>query len=111
MKSFYCLIIYLSIHLCGYAILPTQFHFRHYNIENGISANNISALLQDQKGFIWIGTENGLNRFDGNQFTLYQKKQSTLFQFPRQFNQYHLRNYRQRAIVRNGQRRIHLQSS
>ena len=43
MKAFYCLIIYLSIHLYGYAILPTQFHFRHYNIENGISANNISA--------------------------------------------------------------------
>lgn len=73
MKAFYCLIIYLSIHLCGYAILPTQFHFRHYNIENGVSSNNISTLFQDQKGYIWIGTENGLNRFDGNQFTLYQK--------------------------------------
>lgn len=73
MKSFYCLIISLSIHLCGYAILPTQFHFRHYNIENGVSSNNISTLFQDQKGYIWIGTENGLNRFDGNQFTLYQK--------------------------------------
>ena len=73
MKSFYCLIISLSIHLCGYAILPTQFHFRHYNIEYGVSSNNISTLFQDQKGYIWIGTENGLNRFDGNQFTLYQK--------------------------------------
>lgn len=73
MKSFYCLIISLSIHLCGYAILPTQFHFRHYNIENGVSSNNISTLFQDPKGYIWIGTENGLNRFDGNQFTLYQK--------------------------------------
>lgn len=73
MKAFYCLIIYLSIHLYGYAILPTQFHFRHYNIENGVSSNNISTLFQDQKGYIWIGTENGLNRFDGNQFTLYQK--------------------------------------
>lgn len=50
MKSFYCLIISLSIHLCGYAILPTQFHFRHYNIENGVSSNNISTLFQDQKG-------------------------------------------------------------
>jgi ligand-binding sensor domain-containing protein len=58
MKSFYCLIISLSIHLCGYAILPTQFHFRHYNIENGVSSNNISTLFQDQKGYIWIGTEN-----------------------------------------------------
>ena len=73
MKILLCLIISLSVYLYGYAILPIQFHFRHYNIENGISANNISALLQDQKGYIWIGTENGLSRFDGNQFTFYQK--------------------------------------
>lgn len=42
-------------------------------LKNGVSSNNISTLFQDQKGYIWIGTENGLNRFDGNQFTLYQK--------------------------------------
>ncbi|WP_417129806.1 two-component regulator propeller domain-containing protein [Phocaeicola sp.] len=73
MKILLSLILSLSIHLYGYAILPTQFHFRHYNIENGISSNNISSILQDQKGFIWIGTDNGLSRFDGNQFTFYQK--------------------------------------
>lgn len=73
MKILLSLILSLSIYLYGYAILPTQFHFRHYNIENGIPANNISALLQDQKGFIWIGTDYGLSRFDGNQFTFYQK--------------------------------------
>lgn len=73
MKILLSLILSLSFYLCSYAILPMQFHFRHYNIENGISANNISALLQDQKGFIWIGTDYGLSRFDGNQFTFYQK--------------------------------------
>lgn len=73
MRAFYCLIICLSVHVCGHAILPAQFHFRHYNIENGISSNNISSILQDQKGFIWIGTDYGLSRFDGNQFTFYQK--------------------------------------
>lgn len=73
MKAFYCLIIYLSIHLCGYAILPTQFHFRHYNIENGVSSNCITSIIQDQKGYIWMGTENGLSRFDGTQFSFYRK--------------------------------------
>lgn len=73
MKILLSLILSLSFYLCSYAILPMQFHFRHYNIENGISANNISALLQDKKGFIWIGTDYGLSRFDGNQFTFYQK--------------------------------------
>ena len=72
MKILLSLILSLSTYLYGYAILPTQFHFRHYNIENGISSNNISSILQDQKGFIWISTDNGLSRFDGNQFTFYQ---------------------------------------
>lgn len=78
MKILLSLILSLSFYLCSYAILPMQFHFRHYNIENGISANNISALLQDQKGFIWIGTDYGLSRFDGNQFTFYQKRIHTI---------------------------------
>lgn len=73
MKAFYCLIICLSIHLYGHAILPTQFHFRHYNIENGVSSNCITSIIQDQKGYIWMGTENGLSRFDGTQFSFYRK--------------------------------------
>ena len=81
MKAFYCLIICLSIHLYGYAILPTQFHFRHYNIENGISSNNISDIQQDHIGYIWIGTDNGLCRFDGNQFTFYLKNNPRYLNF------------------------------
>lgn len=73
MKILYCIFIFLMNCLWGYANLPTHFQFRHYNIENGVSSNNISAILQDSKGYIWLGTDNGLSRFDGNQFTFYQK--------------------------------------
>lgn len=73
MRTLYCLFIFLSIGLWGNAALPTHFQFRHYNIENGVSSNGISSILQDQKGYIWLGTENGLSRFDGNQFVFYQK--------------------------------------
>lgn len=73
MKFLFYLIISFSIHLYSYAILPTQFYFRHYNIEDGVSSNNISSIIQDEKGYIWIGTDNGLNRFDGIRFIHFKK--------------------------------------
>jgi len=37
-------------------------------IDNGLSDNSVTSIVQDKNGFIWIGTENGLNRYDGSQF-------------------------------------------
>ena len=48
-----------------------QHDFVHYTINEGLSDNNISCINQDDYGFIWIGTESGLNRYDGNQFEKY----------------------------------------
>ena len=39
--------------------------FRHLNVENGLSNSETTSILQDKKGFIWIGTNSGLNRYDG----------------------------------------------
>ncbi len=43
----------------------------NYSVENGLSNNTINCILQDRKGFLWIGTNNGLNKFDGYIFTNY----------------------------------------
>lgn len=42
--------------------------FRTYSIENGLSESVIHSLIQDERGFIWLGTGFGLNRFDGVEF-------------------------------------------
>lgn len=45
--------------------------FRHLNISHGLAGNTVSAILQDRMGFMWFGTDNGLNRYDGKNFELF----------------------------------------
>ena len=47
---------------------------RFYSTEQGLSNSLINHIFQDRKGFIWIATENGLNKFEGTQFTVYKRK-------------------------------------
>ncbi|HTJ47838.1 MAG TPA: two-component regulator propeller domain-containing protein [Cyclobacteriaceae bacterium] len=44
---------------------PEYYKFAHLDINGGLSHNQVRCFLKDQKGFLWIGTEVGLNRFDG----------------------------------------------
>ena len=45
--------------------------FNAYNVEDGLSHRFVNAIEQDEDGFIWIGTNYGLNRFDGYEFKVY----------------------------------------
>ena len=49
------------------------FSFRHLDINDGLSQNNVFCMLQDREGFVWIGTEDGLNRYDGYEFKHYKR--------------------------------------
>ena len=52
----------------------TAYKFTHFNTSNsGISYDGISKITQDSRGFIWVGTFNGLNRFDGMRFDSYSR--------------------------------------
>jgi len=48
-------------------------NFDRVTIENGISQNTIVSIAQDHKGFLWIGTQDGLNRYDGYEFRIYSR--------------------------------------
>ncbi len=47
--------------------------FEHYNSLNGLPQNEVVSILQDSNEYIWLGTQNGLARFDGKQFIVINK--------------------------------------
>ncbi len=49
-----------------------QYNFTNYSINEGLSQSVVNCIFQDSKGYIWIGTQNGLNRFDGENFEVYR---------------------------------------
>jgi len=49
-----------------------QIQFSRLDLTNGLSHNQVNKIFQDSKGFIWIGTLSGLNRFDGQQFKVFK---------------------------------------
>ncbi len=48
--------------------------FYHYGLEEGLSQESVRVIMKDKEGFVWIATQDGLNRFDGNHFKIYKKE-------------------------------------
>ena len=49
-----------------------KYIFTHYSVDHGLSQSSVTCILQDRKGFMWFGTWDGLNRFDGYSFKAYK---------------------------------------
>ncbi|RXK62031.1 sensor histidine kinase [Lacibacter luteus] len=63
--------LHLLLCICASHSNAQSYTFRHYQVENGLSHNMVACSVQDTTGFLWFGTKDGLNRFDGYHFKHY----------------------------------------
>lgn len=69
------LVMLLShVYYSGLAQLPSRFLI--YGVNDGLSQNSVHAIFRDQEGLVWIGTQDGLNSFDGKNFTVYRHSET-----------------------------------
>lgn len=79
-------LLFITIQVFIFASLHAQqgFAFTHFSTADGIglASNKVGSLYQDEKGFIWVGTANGLQRFDGSKFIQFSSGRSGRNEMP-----------------------------
>lgn len=67
-------ILILSVLVRAVSLAQPASQVEHYSTEDGLSHNRIMCMLKDKEGFMWFGTWDGLNRFDGHNFVTYKSR-------------------------------------
>jgi len=47
------------------AVKAQGYYFKSYQVRDGLASNTVTSIIQDKNGLMWLGSRNGLNRFDG----------------------------------------------
>ncbi|HEY8398444.1 MAG TPA: two-component regulator propeller domain-containing protein [Flavihumibacter sp.] len=72
MKQLNLLLLLLGLTFSLLAQQARQYSFTQYTTADGLASNHVNAVGQDKKGYIWLATTNGLNRFDGRDFLTFK---------------------------------------
>src|SRR3977135_433722 len=73
MKAIRCF-LFIFLQLSGLCAISQRknIKFEHLGTDQGLSQSNVTCILQDSRGFMWFGTRDGLNKYDGYKFTVYK---------------------------------------
>ena len=66
------ILIYCCLQFGNVNVFAQEIVFNHLTVEYGLSSNKVNTVIQDRTGFIWFGTEDGLNRYDGYNFKIFR---------------------------------------
>jgi len=71
MKSLILILHLLVIVSSAFSIDISKVEFEYLTVDDGLSQRTVTDILQDSQGFMWIATQDGLNRYDGRRFVIY----------------------------------------
>ena len=64
-------LLYILFFLLPYSSFTQEYSYTHFDITEGLAGSTVYCITQDRDGFLWIGTETGVSRFDGTHFVTY----------------------------------------
>lgn len=76
MRAFVTFLLSLELLLQCVAVSGRAYSFCRLDMKDGLSQNTVNVILQDRKGFMWFGTRDGLNRYDGKSFKIFSNDAS-----------------------------------
>ena len=80
-----CLLFLLLLSICLPSRAADNYMFKYFDVGSGLSNNSVYAILKDSKGFLWLATESGLNRYDGYDFSVYRSVEGDSLTLPDNF--------------------------
>jgi signal transduction histidine kinase/ligand-binding sensor domain-containing protein/AraC-like DNA-binding protein len=72
--NLFLVLAFLSLICTNLNAQQSSFSFINFSSKDGLSSNIVNAIHKDRYGYMWFGTDDGLNKFDGVNFTLYKHK-------------------------------------
>jgi len=72
MRHLTCFVLIVFLFFSAIAQRPLYSHFKLFKVEDGLPQSFVSGLAQDRDGFLWIGTRDGLARYDGRTFKVFR---------------------------------------
>lgn len=102
-----CLIITL---LCFSSLMhASEFMFKHLEVKDGLSNNQVLDIFKDSEGFMWFATASGLNRYDGCQMTLFRSNNADPASLPDNYIKSIQEDYKGNLWILTGCGLCHLQ--
>ncbi|MEM6344395.1 MAG: two-component regulator propeller domain-containing protein [Bacteroidota bacterium] len=74
-----CFLILCLAPISSLSAQSLDLFFEHFTTEDGLSQNDVNCIIQDSLGFMWFGTNDGLNRYDGYNVTEYKPSETDSF--------------------------------
>lgn len=71
-------LLVLSLLLISVNSFTQSYSFKNYSIAEGLAQTQVTSIVEDQNGYLWVGTLGGLSRFNGSKFTNYSAEDGLL---------------------------------
>jgi len=99
-------VLLFSQQLSGQDQKTKQYSFAHYGTSDGLASNEVTRIMQDEDGYLWIGSNNGLQRFDGLRYLSFRNRKNDPSSLPHNYVQQLLLDKKKKLWILTGDGKV-----